>query len=353
MAPVRADRRSTAHLYLILGEEDLRADDALRTLLDELIPEGERALNLDVIDAGEAPVQDIITRCDTLPFFGARRVVVLRRAQALKPPDQDALAAYLEQGPPPSVLVVVAERLDKRRRFHAVLQKSGRVIVCDPLRPGDLPGWVRTRVAREGKKITPDAAELLITVVGGHLRELSLEIGKLAAYTGGRDTITAEDVREVASHVAEATVFELMDAVGRRQAGRALALLDYGRLGAKATWPASALTLSERKRLEMVRALATGPDLLLLDEVLAGLNAQEIQEMTAIVRRLSREFGLAILLIEHNVRAVMTLSDQVVVLNYGTVIARGEPAAVVRNSGVIAAYLGDRRAPAETRADHA
>ncbi len=226
MAPVRADRRSTAHLYLILGEEDLRADDALRTLLDELIPEGERALNLDVIDAGEAPVQDIITRCDTLPFFGARRVVVLRRAQALKPPDQDALAAYLEQGPPPSVLVVVAERLDKRRRFHAVLQKSGRVIVCDPLRPGDLPGWVRTRVAREGKKITPDAAELLITVVGGHLRELSLEIGKLAAYTGGRDTITAEDVREVASHVAEATVFELMDAVGRRQAGRALALLE-------------------------------------------------------------------------------------------------------------------------------
>ncbi len=226
MAPVRADRRPTAHLYLILGEEDLRADDALRTLLDELIPTEERALNLDVIDAGEAPVQDIITRCDTLSFFGARRVVVLRRAQALKPADQDALAAYLDQGPPPSVLVVVAERLDKRRRFHAVLQKSGRVIVCDPLRPEELPGWVRTRVAREGKKITPDAAELLITVVGGHLRELSLEIGKLAAYTGGRDTITAEDVREVASHVAEATVFELMDAVGRRQAGRALALLE-------------------------------------------------------------------------------------------------------------------------------
>ncbi len=226
MASARADRRPTAHLYLILGEEDLRADDALRTLLDELIPTEERALNLDVIDAGEAPIQDILTRCETLPFFGARRVIVLRHPQALKPPDQDALAAYLEQGPPPSVVVVVADRLDKRRRLHAVLQKHGRVIVCDPLRPEELPGWVRTRAAHEGKKITRDAVELLITIVGGGLRDLSLEIAKLAAYAGDRGTISVDDVREAASHVAEATVFELMDAVGRRQAGRALTLLE-------------------------------------------------------------------------------------------------------------------------------
>jgi branched-chain amino acid transport system ATP-binding protein len=93
----------------------------------------------------------------------------------------------------------------------------------------------------------------------------------------------------------------------------------------------------------MVRALATGPDLLLLDEVLAGLTAQETDEMTAIVRRLRRELGLAVLLIEHNVRAVLALSERVVVLNHGTVIAQGEPAAVARDPAVVAAYLGDRR----------
>jgi branched-chain amino acid transport system ATP-binding protein len=124
---------------------------------------------------------------------------------------------------------------------------------------------------------------------------------------------------------------------------RAGELLGYGRLEAKATHPAGTLTLSERKRLEMVRALATGPDLLLLDEVLAGLTAQETDEMTAIVRRLRRELGLAVLLIEHNVRAVLALSERVVVLNHGTVIAQGEPAAVARDPAVVAAYLGDRR----------
>jgi branched-chain amino acid transport system ATP-binding protein len=134
--------------------------------------------------------------------------------------------------------------------------------------------------------------------------------------------------------------------LGRRQAeARARQLLDYGKLGAKADRPAGTLTLSERKRLEMVRALATGPDLLLLDEVLAGLNPQETEEMTGIVRRLRQELGLAILLIEHNVRAVMALCGTLVVLNHGTVIARGDPAVVARDPAVITAYLGDRRGP--------
>jgi DNA polymerase-3 subunit delta len=225
MASVRTERRPTAQVYLIIGEEDVRADDALRTVLGALIPEEERALNLDVVDAEEVPIQDVITRCETLPFFGARRVVVLRRAHALKASDLDALAAHLEQGPPPSVLIVVADKLDKRRRLYGVLRKHGRVIACDRLRPHELPGWVRSRAASEGKTISRDAAELLVTLVGGGLRELSLEISKLASYAGSRRTITADDVHEVASHIAEATVFELMDAVGRRDGGRALALL--------------------------------------------------------------------------------------------------------------------------------
>jgi len=203
----------------------VRADEALQTLLDDLLPESERAFNLDVVDAEEVPIRDIITRCETLPFFGARRVVVLRRGGALRVPDQDALATYLEGGPPPSVVIVVSETLDRRRRLYGVLQRAGRVIPCGRLDAADLPGWVRTRARQEGKTITPEAAEILVELVGGGLRELGLELGKLAAYAGDRGTISVDDVRAVASHVAEATVFELMDAVGRRQAGRALALL--------------------------------------------------------------------------------------------------------------------------------
>lgn len=211
---------------LLLGEEDVRTEQALGKLLGELLAPEERALNLDVVDADDTPVQEIITRCDTLPFFGARRVVVVRRADALRAQDQDALASYLDAGVPPSTaLILLSAGLDRRRRLYNALQRVGRIVPCGRLSPEDLPRWIKNRVEAEGKKITRDAAGTLVELVGGGLRELGLEISKLAAYIGERTTITAEDVREAASHVAEATVFELMDAAGRRQADKALELL--------------------------------------------------------------------------------------------------------------------------------
>src|SRR5215471_78586 len=104
-------------IYLLLGEEDLRAAAALHALLQEVVPEDQRALNLDAVDAGGVPIQDVITRCETLPFLGACRAVVLniRNPETWRAADQDALAAYLSQGPPPSVVIVVAPRLDQRR----------------------------------------------------------------------------------------------------------------------------------------------------------------------------------------------------------------------------------------------
>ncbi len=214
-------------MYLLLGEETWLADEALGKLLRELLPESERDLNLDVLDAGEAPVQDIIAKCDTFPFFGARRVVVVRMRDErdFRTGGLEALAAYVEQAPPPSTLIVVAEKLDRRRRLFTALQRIARIIPCRRMDPEELPRWVRTRVAAAGKTIVPEAAEGLVMLVGGNLRELATEIDKLVAYVGARRTIGVADVREVTSHVAEATVFELMDAVGLRQTERALRLL--------------------------------------------------------------------------------------------------------------------------------
>lgn len=214
-----------AHVYLLLGDEDVRVDTELQRILDSLLPASERALNLDVVDGAELPVQEIINRCEMYPFFGARRVVVLRRAEALRAADQDALASYLEQGPPPTALVVVAGSLDRRRRLYGVLQRVGRVIPCGALGERDVMAWIRERAKEEGKAIAPDAARLLALLVGTGLRELGLELAKLAAYVGERPLITAADVRTAASRVAEATVFDLVDAVGRRDRDAALRLL--------------------------------------------------------------------------------------------------------------------------------
>ena len=103
---------------------------------------------------------------------------------------------------------------------------------------------------------------------------------------------------------------------------------------------ASALTLPDRKRLEVARALATDPKLLLLDEVMAGLRPAETDRMVSILTKLNRETGLTILLIEHVMRAVMALASRVLVLHHGAAIAEGTPDAVVREPAVVESYLG-------------
>ena len=119
------------------------------------------------------------------------------------------------------------------------------------------------------------------------------------------------------------------------------AILKKLRLDAKQDLPASSLTLPDRKRLEVARALATRPQLLLLDEVMAGLRPTECDEMVGVFRDLNRSDGLTILLIEHVMRAVMALAQQVVVLHHGEIIARGAPAGVVRDAAVLECYLGE------------
>jgi len=120
----------------------------------------------------------------------------------------------------------------------------------------------------------------------------------------------------------------------------ALEVLRTLRLEDKADMRAANLTIADRKRLEIARALATRPRLLLLDEVMAGLRPTEVDEMVAVIRRL-RESGITFFVIEHIMRAVMALSDRIAVLHFGHKIAEGAPQEIARDERVIKAYLGE------------
>jgi branched-chain amino acid transport system ATP-binding protein len=123
----------------------------------------------------------------------------------------------------------------------------------------------------------------------------------------------------------------------RAKAGEILRRLD---LWDKRDAKAGALTLPDRKRLEVARALATSPKLLLLDEVMAGLRPTETDRIVAILKDLARETGVTILLIEHVMRAVMALAERILVLHHGAALVEGAPEEVVRDQRVLDSYLG-------------
>jgi branched-chain amino acid transport system ATP-binding protein len=125
---------------------------------------------------------------------------------------------------------------------------------------------------------------------------------------------------------------------------RASEILDQVGLHSKAAMPAGLLSYGDQRRLEIARALATAPQLLLLDEPFAGLGCSEIEPISALIRALHRERGLTILIIEHKLREFMQLVQRVIAIDFGTVIATGLPQEIVRHPAVVEAYIGKTEA---------
>jgi DNA polymerase-3 subunit delta len=209
---------------LVIGEEDFLADGVVADLVGKALSPDEQRLNLDVLD-GAAPMAEILTRLDTAPFFGPVRVVVVRRLEAVREADHEALIAFLERGGSPTIGIFVARELDRRRRLFLTFKRVAAIVEVRPIPPRELPGWVADRFALVGKRPAPGAAENLVALAGSNLRDLEHEVAKVAAYAGDRPLVTRADVDAIATRVGEASIFTLVDAVGGRDAAGALRAL--------------------------------------------------------------------------------------------------------------------------------
>ena len=183
--------------------------------------------------------------------------------------------------------------------------EEGKVI----FRGTDITGWQPYNVARLGLARTHQIVR--------PLNELTVRENVMAGACFGRE----DHGLKTAGAIAD----EVLEFVGLADHSRQLA---------------SSLNIAEKKRLEMARALAARPYLLLLDEVLAGLNLTEIDIMITAIRQI-RERGVSIIIIEHVMQAIMQVSDRLIVLDYGQQIAEGQPEEVMQDSRVIEAYLGN------------
>ena len=148
-----------------------------------------------------------------------------------------------------------------------------------------------------------------------------------------RDMTVRENV-SIGAHFGRA---RLRGQEAQRRVGE---ILEKTGLARKAGELAGTLTIGELKRLEIARALATGPEVLCLDEVMGGLNPSEIVDAMKLIRSI-RDSGVTVLMIEHHIHAVVGVSDRILVLNFGVKIAEGRPAEVVRHPDVVSAYLGE------------
>ncbi|HEY8491583.1 MAG TPA: DNA polymerase III subunit delta [Dehalococcoidia bacterium] len=228
-------------LYVFHGADDFSRTEALAELRASLDADGMLATNAQTVDAREASPEAVLALCDTVPFLGAYRLVVVegllgrfaerRGGRRRNAAPQDglgpwaALPAYVERMPPSTVLVLVDGEVRPENPMLRALAGKGRVREFRPLRAAEVPEWIRARAAARGLRLEPGAVRLLADLVGNNLWVLSAELEKLALYAGERP-VTAEDVRALTAAAREVSVFALTDAVVAGQEREALRALE-------------------------------------------------------------------------------------------------------------------------------
>lgn len=225
-------------VYLLCGEEAHLADQVIAALRSATLQGGIAGLNEDSFHAGSISAHEVITTARTLPMLSTRRWILVRdldkwdSAKSKKSGSGesknplDALVDYAAQAATSTVLVLVAPKLDKRRRLYTSAKKDGWLILCETPKRHELPGWILQRVQARGNSIPRASAELLAELQGPELAPLADAIERLCLYAGEGQAITEEHISACVVRLRTASVWELVQAVGRRDIAASLQVLD-------------------------------------------------------------------------------------------------------------------------------
>lgn len=212
-------------LLFLYGEETFLLEKSLRRIKNHLVPPEAQDFNLVVLNGRDVSGAAVVDHARTLPVYAPHRLVIVRDSQHLKADSLETLREYIKEPVPETVLVFVADKIDKRRKFFQEFSKKGELVEFKGIYDNQLPAFVKTQSRELGFSFTEDALQRFCRKVGTNLAEVHGELVKLKTYAGDRDLVDVDDVTAIVSDSRIESIFELTNAVGRRRAGEALRLL--------------------------------------------------------------------------------------------------------------------------------
>jgi DNA polymerase-3 subunit delta len=236
-ALARLTRSSVSALYLFYGDEEYLIEKAVATVLRRAMPVPSQArsergqkvegtsLGARTFYAGQDSVEAIIAAWETRSLFTDEQVVVLKAAERLSAGERDVLLQALTQRPGNTPVVFCGRRLDQRQKLFSYITKEGTAVEFRSLFASQLPAWIRQEVKERGYGFTAEAVGVLVDLVGADLSSLGHEIDKLCLFVEPKKRVEMADVTAVVGSVRTHSVFELADAVGRRDGREALLIL--------------------------------------------------------------------------------------------------------------------------------
>ncbi len=221
------EKKSFKAVYWFEGEEEFYIDQLVSAAEQKILSEAEASFNLSVFYGKDSNWADVINACMRYPMFGDKQVVILKEAQQMK--ELDKLEAYIEK-PLTSTIFIVAhkeKKVDGRSKLAKLLKDRAVVLSTKKMYDNELPSWTQNYIESKGYQPTQKAVQLLVEHIGNDLSRISNEIEKVILNLGSRTNITEDDIENFVGISKEYNVFELQNAVGKKNLSKALQIVQY------------------------------------------------------------------------------------------------------------------------------
>jgi len=221
-------------IYWLEGDEPFFIDQVVHYAEHKILPEAEASFNLSIFYGKDADWSSVVNACMRYPMFAEKQVVILKEAQQMR--DIEKLESYIDN-PLSSTIFVVSfkeKKVDGRSKLAKTLKSKGEMLSTKKMYDSQLPEWVNQMVASHKLTITPKALHLLVDHIGNDLSRLQNEVEKLAVNLAGRKNITEDDIEKYIGVSKDFNVFELQDALGKRDLAKTIRIIHYFEANPKA-----------------------------------------------------------------------------------------------------------------------